>query len=80
MRFGFTRYSSEYGLVSHHAERPRLLIDRARRLNGRVDKLAQRLFIDRLGGEFTHRAPRVDSFLEVHVQPALLIFNLLIVR
>jgi hypothetical protein len=66
MRLRRIRYAGKQRLVTHHAERPRLLVDGAGRLNGRVDQRPQRLFIDRLGGEFAHRAPRIDCFPEVH--------------
>src|SRR5664279_191577 len=70
MRLRIVRYSREQCFVAHDAKRPRLLIDRARRLNRRVDKLTKRPFIDRLGGEVSHCAPRVDRFFKVHVLPA----------
>jgi hypothetical protein len=66
VRFGVVRYPIENGFVANHAERPRLLIDRAGRLDGRVDDLADRSFVDRLSGKFAHRTSGVDRFLEVH--------------
>jgi hypothetical protein len=66
MRFRFVRYSSEQRLVLHDKERPRLLVHRTWGLNGRVDKLFQRLVFNGFSVEFAHRSPRIDSLHELH--------------
>ena len=66
MRFRFARDMREQRLVPHHGKGPGLLINGARRLDGRIDERPQQVLIDRLRGEFAHRAPRKDRLFEIH--------------
>src|SRR5208282_4533270 len=59
----------KYALIPDYAERPGLLIDCTRRLNGRLDEVADDAFTDPLSREFPYGATCVDRFLEVHASP-----------
>jgi hypothetical protein len=66
-RLGFHRYAIEQILVLDDGENPRLAIDGARRLDGRIDKPIKRLTCHRLRRVVTNRAAAVDGVEYLHV-------------
>ena len=66
---GFLGYRSQHRFVADDAECAWLRVDCSRRLNSRIDEVANNAFTNRLGRKFARGAARIDRFLQIHVGP-----------
>lgn len=69
VRLRLARNAGEQYPILHDGEQPRLLVDGARRLDGRLDQLGQHRLRNRIIGVFAHRAAGVEGLLEFHDVP-----------